>query len=165
MAYAKCKITGIRKKTDELYCVINNGKKSYYLSQEVYEKYLEDKKQKEETVQYILGLLNYEYSPYLLKKLKILNENYSYEVIYKTFKQYESKIQYFLSTKLLEAKEAQKIGYIFAIAEGNINDVQKQVKYELRREKAKDNINIDLEGLNNIKHVAIKGKDISRFLE
>lgn len=167
MRQVKCQITKEYGNSSDFYCVINDkGKKKYYKSQQIYEEYLVDQKQKELTVNYILDLLNYDHSACLLKKLKGLAESYSYNVILETFNQNEDLIKYYLNGKLAETKEYPKIGYIFAIINSKINDVQKDIQIQDRQEeKQSRDIDFDIDGFNSIGYVKIKSKDISLFLE
>lgn len=67
-------------------------------------------------------------------KIKQSKEGYPYDVILETFKKHLQDINFWISKKQFK-NEQQKIGYIMAIIEGNINDVYNTKKEVEKRTK------------------------------
>jgi len=78
------------------------------------------------------------------------NANYSIESIKETFTACKDKIHWALDNKDFN-NEQQKLNYIFAIVEGNINDTVKVLKY---KEKQQDKL--DILDVSNLEYDGVK---------
>jgi hypothetical protein len=164
----KCCITGEYGTNETFFCVIKNGKKKYYKSEEVYYQHEAKLKLHKDLIAYILTeILGYAAgqvpSTILFLKLQEL-KFYEDEVILETFKAKKNDILYQINQPGKFRDDNSKIFYMFAIIKNNINDVYKKVK--TRKPEILDNNSIiyDPSDLAN-DNTDNKQKDISRFLE
>jgi hypothetical protein len=158
----KKQVTSWQLKDDIAIKITANNINLYFCSQECCKKYFEEEKNKKHKVEmldkidkFIKENINcFNKIPVLPTSLftrindlyngtsrivqrKINNgtgKGYSYDVILATFEKCKDSINYALDNKLVDAKESQKVNYLMAIVENNINDAY--IDW-LRKEKEK----------------------------
>jgi len=153
-----CRITGEKGKSNEF---IKIGR-YYYKSQEIYDKHQNELKCRDEIFDIIHDILGYKKDQLLPKSVKdkinktigiIISQYkfYEYSIILTTFKLYKNQIIYYMSLKEFD-NENQKISYIFAVIQNNINDVYKRIENaKIAKEKTK-NVNLNKFSNNSAKY-------------
>ena len=158
----KCQDTGEKSTNDKAYKA-PNGK--YYSSAEAYQEIAAQKEARNECINYLYELLDYDDIPAPTAMYKLLDEmkKCGYDVILTTLERCEDKILWALNHKEFN-NEYNKIKYIMTIVRNNIVDVYKE-----KKDKKKADI-IDFKSYQrqdddyDIGGVSGKGKDVTGFL-
>lgn len=168
----KCKITGEYGFDTDFFKIINDkGKNEYYKTEEIYNQYIKNKKDRENLLKFIAdAILDYGEGQVLptilLKKIKELNLFYPYEVIQETFKVKEKDLNYWMNKEDKFQTDYQKCSYMMAIIKNTINDIYKKWKCEQNVHKIENNTDINM--LNDIDDTEVKkpiNRGISDFLD
>ncbi len=88
--------------------------------------------------------------------------DYTYEIILYTFKICKSKIDYALQTKSFE-NETNKISYIMAIVNNNINDVYNRITNAKKSQVKTENVNLDTQSHNSAEFIGKEHKENERL--
>ena len=107
--------------------------------------------------------------PILVTKLKQLNTNVSYEVIYRTLQAQEKNLNYINSNKTFQ-NDIQKISYFLAVIKSNMTKVENQLKTKQAVAEAKRNsvsMNEDIIDMLENKTISTptKRRDLSEFID
>jgi hypothetical protein len=176
--HCKCRWCDKPLTTDIAYGAVYNDKKVYTCNEAEFKLYIDKVSQEEveydawcELYEFVkIEILKYDNSQtlpkYLVERLKDLRngtifvmgkgrvpknkQGYCYEVIHETFKKCYRDIQFWFDNKTFQ-NERQKINYMMAIIDSNINDVyakwkkeQEQTAIEENKENLLDNKNIEV---------------------
>lgn len=167
----KCQICKTDLMTDIAYKITDEkGKSKYYCNEQEYTQMIKDKDDKNRCINILCEILHIPYAPpVLIKEIDKIRKHYQYEVIYRTIKESEKTIQWFISNNE-DASEYAKARYIATVVSNNINKVKKKYDIELKaiqelfNKKEKQTIDIDI--MNNISTSSNKNiSDISDFLD
>lgn len=161
----KCRICGKYGTNETFYKVTDeNGKSKYYCNQEEYENHINEKRKRDNLIEYIHNeiLLLEEgqiINPIMIKKLNELHKFYDWEVIHKTFEKCKDSIHYWIENKNFSS-EYGMISYIMKIIESHINDVYNEWKFKKEQERKIESNEIDLGLLNDLEIVnCVKDED------
>lgn len=166
----KCRICGKYGTNETFYKVIDkNGKSKYYCNQEEYENHINEKKKRDNLIEYIHNeiLLLEEgqiVNPIMIKKLNELHKFYDWEVIHKTFEKCKGSIHYWIENKNFSS-EYGMISYIMKIIESHINDVYNEWKFKKEQERKIESNKIDLGLLNDLEIVNYVKDEDDNILE
>ena len=167
----KCQICKTELMTDIAYKITDEkGKSKYYCSEDEYTQIIKEKEDKNRCISILGETLHIPYvPPVLIKEIDKIRKHYQYEVIYRTIKESESTIQWFISNND-EASEYAKARYIATVISNNINKVKKKYDAELKSMqelfKKAEIQTIDIDIMNNTSTSNSKNiSDISDFLD
>lgn len=167
----KCQICKIELTTDVAYKITDEkGKSKYYCNEDEYTKMIKEKEDKNKCMDILGEILHIPcVPPILIKEVDKIRKYYEYEVIYRTIRESENTIKWFISNND-DANEYAKARYIATVISNNINKVKKKYDIELKTMqelfKKVDTQVIDIDIMNNTSISNNKNiSDISDFLD